>query len=185
MNTASKKINSLPSEVAKRIELVEGDMTEFSLERRFPLIVIPTSFGHALTTDAQMNTLRCIRNHLTNDGIFILDLYPGAIQNEWARFEEGPKTLYDGRSVSRKGELKTDFIRQIMHVNLEYHVTHTDDTLEKINVTSNVAIIYNREADLLLRLSGLSAIHEFGSFESTPYDFESSRRILILKKSES
>ena len=184
MNAALKKISSLPNDVAERINLVEGDMTEFSLDQKFQLIIIPTSFGHALTTNAQLNTLRCIKNHLSDNGIFILELFPGAVQNEWARFEEGPKTLSDGRIVIRKGELKSDFMKQIMNVKLEYHVTHTDGHEEVIDVNSDVAIIYNREADLLLRLAGFHVIDEYGSFKSLPYDLESARRILILQKSK-
>jgi SAM-dependent methyltransferase len=182
MDAALRKISSLPNGVADRINLVEGDMTEFSLNRKFPLIIIPTSFGHALTTNAQLNTLRCIKNHLSDDGMFILELFPGAVQNEWAKFEEGPKMLDDGRRVIRKGELKSDFLKQIMTVKLEYLVTHNDGSEEKIDVNSDVAIIYNREADLLLRLVGFLVVHEYGSFDSNPYDSESARRILILKK---
>ena len=184
INQARKRIASLPSDIASRITLVQGDMAEFSLGTKFSLVIIPYSFGHLLTTESQLASLSCIREHLKPDGIFILDLFPGAIQHRHARFRDEPVALADGRSVSRSGVMHLDPIRQILRVDLEYTILNGDGSVvKKVNVTSGAAIIYNREADLLVRHAGLSIIKEYGEFDMRPYDHTSGRRILVIQKS--
>lgn len=182
---AKSRISLLPTQIASRITLVQGDMRRFSLHRHFSMIVIPNSFGHALTTEDQLSTLSCIRAHLAPDGFFILDLFPGAIQHEHAKFKDGPVPIGDGRQVTRSGVMRLDPIRQLLRADLEYTVTRADGRQQKtITVTSGAAVIYNREADLLVRQSGLEVVKEYGSFDMEEYSHASGRRILILKKSE-
>ncbi|MFW9794655.1 MAG: class I SAM-dependent methyltransferase, partial [Candidatus Thorarchaeota archaeon] len=59
-SVAKKRLQDIPREVADRITIVEGSMTNFALDKKFRLIIIPTSFGHAMTTEDQLSTLRCI-----------------------------------------------------------------------------------------------------------------------------
>ncbi len=184
LDTAMRKVGELEEDVANRITIIRGDMQDFSLNQKFSLVIIPFSFGHALTTEAQLRTLRCIRKHLDDDGVFILDLYPGAIQNGHATFEEGPIRIGDGRMVTRRGEIETDFVNQIMKVSIEYEIVQDDENVSIVSVNSDAAIIYNREADILLQVAGFKIKKEFGSYQSSPYGNDSSRRILILKKEE-
>ncbi len=183
LSVARKKLENLPEDVARRVELIEGSMKDFSLGRKFSLIIVPNSFGHLLTSADQISMLECVRNHLVDHGIFILDLYPGIHQYEQATFEDAPVKLPDGRIVTRFGEIKSDFIKQMMRMNLRYVVQDTEgNVIDDINVISGAALIFNREADLLIRLSGLHIENEFGDFEKNPYSPDSGRRIFILRK---
>ncbi|MCP4645573.1 MAG: class I SAM-dependent methyltransferase, partial [bacterium] len=71
------------SPVEGSLELVEGDMTEFELERTFDFIAIPyRSFMHLMTSEAQRSCLKCVRRHLNEQGTLILNLWaakPSAI----------------------------------------------------------------------------------------------------------
>jgi len=184
LEVARKRFESMDQSVANNVTIIVGDMTKFTLDRNFPLIIIPSSFGHALTTDAQLSTLRCIHNHLTANGVFILDIYPGAIQHERAGFRENPVLLPDGTAVEREGKIKSDMLRQIMDLRLRYIVRDSDQNIiEEVTVESSAALLFNRELDLLLRLSGFEIEKEFGGFDESAYTPESFRRILILKKS--
>jgi SAM-dependent methyltransferase len=178
------RLSSLDQSIAGRIALVEGDMRSFELQERFPLIIIPTSFGHALTTDEQISLLNCVRRHLTNDGLFILDIFPGGLQPDRASFEEPWVPLGDGTEVSRSGILKTNPVSQILELDLTFTVRDisTGETLEKIDLLSGAAMVYNREADLLLRLTGLRLENEFGDYKWAPYTSGSAKRIMLLKR---
>ncbi len=182
---ARRKQKELSNETASRVTFVEGCMTDFALDEKFALVIIPSSFGHALTSEAQLSTLRCIKNHLLPDGLFILDLYPGALNLNPTRFEDSPVSLPDGRVVTRSGRTSPDPVAQIIRMALVYEV-HTADGehLEVIEVESGASIIYNREADLLVRMTGFEAVDELGSFEGEPYHSESHRRILVLRHQE-
>ena len=183
LTAARRRLNSVDAAIANRITIVEGDMTQFSLDRRFSLIIIPNSFGHALTTDVQLSTLHCIHNHLSDSGLFILDIYPGAFQYEHVHFKENPVSLPNGMTVEREGEIQSDTLRQMMDFKLRYIVRDQNgEIINEVAVNSSAALLYNREVDLLLRLSRLRVVEELGDFEGNPYDPESTRRILILKK---
>lgn len=180
-----KRFHTLPSDVSRRISIVEGDMTDFALGRKYQLIIIPGSFAHAMTTDKQLSTLACIRKHLTSGGLFILDLHVGALLPEEMKFEEPQATLPDGRTVIRSGVIHTDMVRQIMKVDLQYTVskgpTKGGQDRHVIETTSGAAVIFNREADLLTRMAGFVVEDELGGFDGRPYTAESDKRILVLR----
>jgi len=184
LEVARNLLESMDQSVAKNVTIIDGDMTNFNLDKTFPLIIIPSSFGHALTKDTQLSTLQCIHDHLTDDGIFILDIYPGAIQHENAGFRENPVLLPDGTTVEREGEIMSDMLRHLMTLKIRYIVRDSDQNIiEEVKVESSAALLFNREVDLLVRLSGFEVEKEFGGFDESAYTPESFRRILILKKS--
>ena len=72
-----------------------------------------------------------------------------------------------------------------MHLNLRYIVRdRNQNIIEEVKVESSAALLFNREVDLLIRLSGFEIEKEFGGFDESPYSSESTRRILILKKNK-
>lgn len=185
MTEARKKLESSPKDVSDRITLVEGSMTKFSLEQKFPLVIVPNSFGHLLTTEDRLSAIHCVKDHLMDDGLFILDLYPGELQYEHAKFEEPPAKLPDGRTVTRSGVMQSDIPNQLMRVELRYTVRDVDgQVVNEIDVVSGAALIFAREVDLLIRMSSMHIENEFGDFEKNPYTPDSGRRIFVLRKQE-
>ena len=158
-------------------------MKRFTLNQKFALVIIPNSFGHLLTTEDQLSTIHCVRDHLIYGGLFILDLYPGAQQYERAKFEDAPAQLPDGQRVSRSGVIQSDFPNQLMRVELRYTVQDAEGQVtNEIDVVSKAALIFNREADLLIRMSNMQVEEEFGDFEKNIYNPDSGRRIFVLRK---
>ena len=71
-----EKVAKLPEAVQQRITLVEADMRDFDLGRRFKLITCPyRAFLHNLTVDDQLATLACVRRHLAADGRFVMNYF--------------------------------------------------------------------------------------------------------------
>ncbi len=163
-----KRLQTSPKEISQRVKVVEGDMTHFAIGRKYRLAIIPASFAHAMTTDKQLATLTCIRKHLVPGGLFILDLHVGALLPEELKFEEPQATLPDGRIVTRSGVIHTDMVRQIMKVDLKYTVSRTSEGRVRdehsVDVTSGAAVIYNREADLLIKMAGFTVEDELRRF---------------------
>jgi len=183
LEIARQKLKITSQTIAKKVTIIEGDMTKFSLDRKFPLVIIPSSIGHAITTEEQLSTLQCIHNHLSDDGVFILDVYPGSLQHEHAEFKEKPVQFSGGTTVEREGEIHSDLLQQMMKVNLRYIVRDSmKNIIEEVKVVSTAALLFNREIDLLIRLSGFKIEEELGGFDEAAYTLESYRRILILKK---
>ncbi len=180
---AREKLKKSSEDVRSRITLVEGSIADFSLDQKFPLVIVPNSFGHLLTTEDQLSSIRCVNEHLTDDGLFILDLYPGEFQYEHATFEDESSKLPDGRTVTRSGVIKSDFQSHLMRVELRYTMQDIDgQVINEIDVVSYAALIFKHEADNLIRISGMHIENEFGDFEKNPYTSESGRRIFVLRK---
>ena len=180
---ARKKLENAPPEIASRIELIKGTMKEFIINREFSLVLVPNSFSHLLTRDDQLSMLHCVKKHLADAGLFILDLYPGEHQYEQATFEDAPAELPDGRTITRYGSITSNFERKLMRVELRYVVEKPIGiVVEEISVVSGAALIMNHEADFLIEETGFQVVDEFGDFEKNPFTSDSGRRILILRK---
>jgi SAM-dependent methyltransferase len=183
--TATKKLRQVPDDVSRRITLIEGNMEQFRIPRKFALIIIPNSFGHVLTANAQLATLRCIRSHMKDDSIFVLDLYVGEQQYTHASFTDSPVHIGNNRTIERHGEINSDINRKLMRIDISYVIKSIDGAiLETVEVVSGVALFYDKEVDTLLKKSGFEIIEEIGSFQGDSYSTESGRRILILRKSK-
>ena len=76
LNIARRKATNLGEDVRSRITLVRGDMRDFSLGRRFNLVMIPfRAFLHLLTVEEQKQALGCIRSHLTDEGRLVFNIF--------------------------------------------------------------------------------------------------------------
>jgi len=74
--TARRKVAELPAGVRDRLSLVNQDMSELDLGRRFGFIFVPfRSFQHLLTVDLQRKSLEAIRRHLESNGRLALHLF--------------------------------------------------------------------------------------------------------------
>jgi SAM-dependent methyltransferase len=69
LTIARHKVAGLPASVRDRVSLVDQDMSELSLGRRFGFIFVAfRSFQHLLTIDLQKRTLAAMRHHLDRNG---------------------------------------------------------------------------------------------------------------------
>jgi SAM-dependent methyltransferase len=59
---------------ADKMETVEGDMTFFSLDRQFDLVVLGTSTVWMLSADARTSLFKSVYEHLKDNGKFLLTL---------------------------------------------------------------------------------------------------------------
>ncbi|MHA2024678.1 MAG: class I SAM-dependent methyltransferase [Candidatus Thorarchaeota archaeon] len=182
---AKARLDKSSPDVASRVTLLAGSMIEFSLDREFPLILIPTSFGHALTREDQLSTLKCVHDHLNDDGLFVVDIFPGEMQYEHATFEDDSKQIDSGRTVSRSGTIQSDPGKKLMRMDLQYTVRDArGEILKQVEVVSGAALIFESDIDHLVQESGFEVVEEFGDFENNPYTSESGRRILVLRKGD-
>lgn len=76
-----QKLAKYSLDTQSRVELIEGDMRNFSLGRRFKLVTIPyRAFLHLLTPNDQRQALICIREHLTEDGRLIFNIFDPSLE---------------------------------------------------------------------------------------------------------
>jgi len=69
---AQQKVIRLDSQTQQRIQLVQGDMRDFSLGRKFNLVLVTFAFVFLTTPEAQREALACIAKHLAESGRLII-----------------------------------------------------------------------------------------------------------------
>ncbi|MFX0108105.1 MAG: class I SAM-dependent DNA methyltransferase [Candidatus Hodarchaeota archaeon] len=180
LEIAQEKLRQLPEDVQSRVSFNRGDITNFQLDKKFAMVIIPWSFKFLLTTDDQLACLRQVRQHLADNGVFILDLYPREA------IEMGEKESHtveiDGATITKTYIYSTDLMTQLRHTTVLVDVVYPDGKTEQLETKSVVSIIMPREVELLVRTAGLEIVEEYGGNDLSEYKLEDWKRVLVLKK---
>jgi SAM-dependent methyltransferase len=152
-----------------------GDMSDFRLQRRYALIMIPfNAFPHNLTQAAQLRCLECCREHLIEGGLLAFDaFFPGLAiigAADGTRVLEGemrdPRTgemlrVYDTRTFRR--------VEQVQHSITEVESVDAAGTARVIQRSVfETRWIYREEMALLLRVAGFARWQIDGDFDGRP-----------------
>jgi len=177
LDVCRKKIGREAVDVQDRIQLVQGDMRSFDLERSFPLITIPfRGFQHLLEVEDQMACLKTVRQHLESRGLFVLDIFNPSLNqlvkiNPGEEFgEEPPFNMPDGRQVVRTHRITDrDYHRQIIHPELIYTIIHPDGKKEKHVHAFSMRYLFRYEAEHLLARCGFHMEELFAGYDRSRY----------------
>jgi hypothetical protein len=165
--------------------LHQADMSDFALQRRFALIMIPfNAFIHNMTQEAQIACLQRCREHLLPGGQFVFDTFfpsleiVGAVQN--TRVLEGepphpqtglPMRMFDTRTFDR--------VAQTQHSVNELELLDAQGRIQKVYRSEiNARYIYKHEMELLLRVAGFARWEIYGDFDGRPLTREGDAMIV-------
>jgi len=154
-----------------------GDMRDFTLPRRYRLVTVPfRAFLHLLTTEDQLQALRCLRKGLEPGGALVMDLfYPS-----WdyiAAHDGKPQTTLEfphpetGLPVAVHDTPRFDRVNQIVRV--EREVVESDargyaGTAHRYEFT--LRWIFRFEMELLLRAAGFLRWSLTRGFDGQPFE---------------
>jgi RimJ/RimL family protein N-acetyltransferase/ubiquinone/menaquinone biosynthesis C-methylase UbiE len=171
-----QKLTDKP-ELAEKLTLVYGSMADFTFDRKFAMIIIPFRAFMCLTDDADIdNSLNCIREHLNDNGIFIVNMfdpipermteekaiYPEAVQ--WERLDE--KT---GNYVVKKvWQNKIDTVNQIIYPQQAYEVTYPDGKFERIEDRLKLKYYFSDQLRAVIEKAGMEITEEYSWYDKTP-----------------
>ncbi|MBN2413784.1 class I SAM-dependent methyltransferase [candidate division KSB1 bacterium] len=176
-------ISQIPKKIAKNINLVQTDMRDFFLDKKFPLCIIPfRAFLHNLTLKDQISTLNCINRHLLPGGILALDLFVPLYQvlsnREWKDEIQEDELAYEKSGVSILCRIKHDPVKQLLNIFNTYKQKNAKDkTLKMV-----YRYIFRYEMELLLKLTGFQLEYLYGDFQKQHYDYYSGLSIFIARK---
>jgi ubiquinone/menaquinone biosynthesis C-methylase UbiE len=182
LQIARDKVAALPPETQRRIELVEGDMRDFSLGRRFRLITIPyRAFLHLMTPEDERRALTCIREHLADDGLLVLNNFDPRLDIIAAHFGSlgsALKTVSEfihpqsGHRVVVWDTRQYDPGQQTIE---QYFVFEELDeegrVLSKTYVPLTLRYLYRYEMQYLLELCGYQVEALYGDFARGPFRY--------------
>jgi len=179
---ARRKLDALEPATRERITLVEGDMRSFSLERRYDLITIPfRAFLCLPSTDDQKVALCRLREHLTDDGRLILNVFDPRLDIIQAQCDARGSTVQQagefthpetGRKVMFWDTRRYDPETQILECYFIFE--ELDDTgrvVGKTYVPLTLRWVYRYEMQHLLELCGFAVEALYGDFDRGPFRY--------------
>src|SRR5512136_1378123 len=193
LTRCKEKLAAYPAEVAERVRLVTGDMRSFNLPERFELITIPfRSFLLLPTIQDQLQTLATIREHLTDNGrlvfnIFVPDLSlivarTGQVGEPLTRFREflDPRTghrivMWDSRHYLINEQTIDNLY---LYDELDEH----SQVVRRYYKSLKLRWMYRYETEHLLARAGFFVDTLYGGFDRSPFDENSREMIWIARK---
>jgi ubiquinone/menaquinone biosynthesis C-methylase UbiE len=184
LSLLQQKLSKCSADTQGRVELIEGDMRHFSLNRRFKLVMIPyRAFLHLLTPKDQRQALQCIREHLTDDGHLVFNIFDPSLEMIVAHM--GPL----GSAVKKDSEFihpdtghrvivwdtrQYDPERQMLE---QYFIFEELDeagrVLTKTYSPLTLRYVYRYEMRYLLELCGYQVEALYGDFRRGPFRYGS------------
>jgi SAM-dependent methyltransferase len=163
--------------VQTRIRLVQADMRTFNLDGQFRLVTIPfRAFQHVLTVGDQLSCLACVRQHLVDGGILILDVFNPSLDvlvnglTGEAFGEEAEFSMPDGRRVVRQHKIVSrNRFDQVTEREIIYDVSHSDGRTERLVHAFALRHLFRFEGEHLLARAGFEVEHLYADYEKHPY----------------
>ncbi|MFC4077729.1 class I SAM-dependent methyltransferase [Salinithrix halophila] len=178
--------------LSNRCRWVESDMTRLNLEDRFPLVIIPyRSFLHLLTVRDQVAALTQVRQHLSEDGLFVFNIF---IPDIGQMVEEEDRLISRGSfPLPGSGELVevNDFTRfDHFHQRgdiIRYYERFDGEgrSRERLRTTFSLRYIYPAELSHLLKIAGFEVTARWGGFRREPFGPDSTELVVEARKSQS
>ena len=165
--------------------LHRADMSDFSLSRRFGLVMIPfNAFIHNMTQEAQIRCLQLCREHLLPGGNLTFDTFFPALEfvstPKSTRVLEGeiphpqtglPMRMYDTRTIDRVG--------QVFHSLNEIELLAADGSVQTVHRSEDFSrFFYKHELELLLRIAGFARWEIYGDFDRRPLTRENDAMVV-------
>jgi len=164
------------------VEFIEADIRSLDLSEKYDLIFIPFNSIHHLYENEDVNkAFKSVKNHLKEDGVFILDCFNPNIHF----IVEGGKelkdvtkyTTKDGRSILLREIMQYESHTQINRIEWHYYIDGEFDSIQNLDMR----LFFPQELDSYLESNGFTIMHKFGSFEEDIFNNNSEKQIFICK----
>ena len=166
--------------------LVQADMTDFALDRRFNLVIVPfRGFLSLLTVRDQVDTLSSVKGHLSPNGKLIISIFVPDL-NMLVQEGDVPYHLRDvsdpdtGKRHVLWHQSSYDNHNQI--VNARIIAEELDDAgtmVRRFYRDFQLRYIYRWEMYHLLELCGFDILDVYGNFDGSPLDENSTEMVWV------
>ena len=162
------------------IDWIEGDMTNFSLGRKFSLIIIPAAAINWILNNRDIEScLSCVKKHLRRKGKFIFNVFNPNLEI----LQRDPSLRYQmfdypnphGEGVVKVSENSTyNKATQINYVNT-YHKIEDKEIIKKLKLR----MLFPQELDALLHYNDFIIDYKYGNFDEELFTSNSNWQIVI------
>ena len=180
LNIARQKLKTSSTSIRKRVRLKLGDIRNFKLKEKFPIVYIPSAtFEHCITQEDQNRCLTNVYNALERKGILAFDV------SQLSSKKRESSWWIDRRELSPKEEVvRTIFSRRnpqtnIVSVNLFFEVHQEGRLKERYYEYGEARIFSKREIEKTLKDAGFRVDNVYGNFDRSPHSPESQKLIFV------
>jgi ubiquinone/menaquinone biosynthesis C-methylase UbiE len=184
LDVARKKTESISNKDHVRLAL--GDMTDFDLEEKFALIIIPfRGFQALLSVEDEISALDSIKRHLAPGGKLIFNIFVPDVEMLVQPFDVTYhfRDVFDPKSgIQYVLWNQTDFdsYRQVMNIRTTIEELDDDSVVvRKMYRDFQLRNVFRWEMHHLLNSSGFHVEELFGDFDGSEFDEASTEMIWI------
>jgi len=164
------------------IDFTLGDMRDFDLKRKFSMMFIPfNSLQNTYTIEDISRVFSTVAKHLTDDGIFVFEIFNPSIHLMIGREKEFVEidkfTLDNGDEVVLSEKTKYDSATQTLRCIWRYTIGD-----KVIDQKLDMRCYYPLEADLMVRYNDFEIINKYGDFDKREFTSDSMKQIYVCKK---
>ena len=169
------------NQVGVGIDFIEADIRVLDLQGQFDLIFIPfNSIHHLYGNEDLFKALECVKKHLKDGGLFLLDCFNPNIQyiveNEKEQAIIAEYTTDDGRNVLIKETMHYESATQINRIEWHYFINGKFHSIQNLDMR----LFFPQELDSYLKQTGFNIIHKYGGIEGEMFSDESEKQIYVL-----
>ncbi len=184
-----EKIEREPPDVCERIRTHHGDMRNFRLEKRYPLVTIPfRPMQHMHSVEEQVRALTTAAFHLHEKGILAFDVFYPKFEILQARLGEEIVEIEwadpsaPNRIVRRYYRKAVDKIHQIYTLTFLLRTYEGGDLIREECESLTLSYYTYSHLRALFLLTGLEVVEEYGSFSKAPLDNSATDMIFLLQR---
>jgi SAM-dependent methyltransferase len=188
LSVSKSHIEKETPQTRRRITLHKGDMRDFRLRKKYPLVIIPfRPLQHMHTVPDQLKALTTAAVHLRKNGTLAFDVfYPKfeliatgigqeILDLEW----QAGKDLVVRRYFRKE---YVDKINQNFSFTFIFRTYQSDKLVREESEPFILSYYTYPHLKALFLLAGLESVAEYGSFARTPLDNTADQMIFLLKK---
>jgi len=156
------------------LQVTIGDFCDVELDDRYRVIfVVFNSFSNVLTQDDQVRAFENVARHLTDDGVFVMEMYVPSM-HVGLRNDQYVEAEAVGVDEVRLDLLRYDGSTQILEEN---HVTLSTTGIRFNPVVQRA--VWPSELDLMARIAGLRLHARYGGWQHEPFTRKSELHVSV------
>jgi SAM-dependent methyltransferase len=167
------------------VTLVEGDMVDHDLGRKFQLVTIPfRAFAHVLEAEDHVRLFRNMGRHFAGDGRLVFDFFHPKLELLARGMEEKVDLEWEeeGRKVRRFASTTPHRSVQVNDVRFRWEIEDPSGGIERLESSFRMRWFYRYEIVHLLGRCGLEIEALYGNFDRSPLEDGSPEMIFVARR---
>lgn len=186
---ARQRLAAESEAVGERVRLIEADMTDFEIDGRYALIIIPYNTLMHLEPARMTAVFKQVRRHLQMGGRLFIDVINplAAAQTPDDHLLTLERCLVDpdtGNLIVQMASSWPDPSAQVLHITWLYDTSPAaGGPVHRTVVQAQYHYLYPHELELLLEPAGLKLQALYGDYNQLPFGEESARLLALAEMS--